>query len=254
MEVNIAKTIEKKPDLVQISSAFRSREGAPLARDRYVELQIRKPKTNGSLAKQPAFQRPCEKMTDAIVMDGGNRGQTVKVCADPTCKVHHPDRPSPQQLQRDRVQERKRIEKEKIAITARHRILAAILERISVPMKKADLLVVAQYVLTSVPYNRIPILAKRHKLEIDKSSTSLVELMLRHISRYDESGLSRLLLEISLLESAYRNGGESDSDVLLNTAKRYRVDAEKLQKSVAQEFAAKQKKKEKKTTPNKDTA
>ena len=194
-------------------------------------------------------------MTDAIVMDGGNRGQTVKACADPTCKVHHPDRPSPQQLQRDRAQERKRIEKEKIAITARHRILAAILERISVPMKKADLLAVAQHVLTSVPYNRIPILAKRHKLEIDKSSTSPAELMLRHISRYDESGLSRLLLEISLLESAYRNGGESDSDdVLLNTAKRYRVDAEKIQKSVAQEFAAKQKKKEKKTTPIKDAA
>ena len=254
LDSHVAKTMEKKPDLVQISSPFRSHEGGPLGRDRYVELQIRKSKTNGHLAKQPAFQRPCEKMTDAIVMDGGNRGQTVKVCADPICKVHHPDRPSPQQLQRDRAQERKRIEKEKIAITARHRILAAILERISVPMKKADLLVLAQYVLTSVPYNRIPILAKRHKLEIDKSSTSPVELMLRHISRYDESGLSRLLLEISLLESAYRNGGESDSDVLLNTAKRYRVDAEKVQKSVAQEFAAKQKKKEKKTTPNKDTA
>ena len=187
-------------------------------------------------------------------MDGGNRGQTVKVCADLACKVHHPNTPSPQQLQSDRAQERKRIEKEKIAITARHRILAAILERISVPMKKTDLLAVAQHVLTSVPYNRIPILAKRHKLEIDKSSTSPAELMLRHISRYHEGGLSRLLLEISLLESAYRNDGESDSDVLLNTAKRYRVDAEKIQKSVAQEFAAKQKKKEKKTTPNKDAA
>jgi len=81
-----------------------------------------------------------------------------------------------------------------------------------------------------------------------------VELILRHISRYEESGLSRLLLEISLLESAYRNGGESDSDVLLNTAKRYRVDAEKVQKSVAQEFATKQQKKEKKTTSNKNAA
>jgi len=39
--------------------------------------------------------------------------------------VHHGDRPSPQQLQRDRVQERKRIEKEKLAITVRHRVLAA---------------------------------------------------------------------------------------------------------------------------------
>jgi ParB family chromosome partitioning protein len=246
--------MEKKPDLVQISSTFRTREGAALGRDRYVELQIKKQKTNGSLSKHPPFQRACEKMTDAIVMDGGNRGQTVKVCADPACKIHHPDTPSPQQLQRDRAQERKRIEKEKIAITARHRILATILERVSVPLKKPDLLTVAQHVLTSVPYNRVPILAKRHKLEIEKSSTSPVELLLRHIPRYDESGLCRLLLEISLLESAYRSGGDPDSDTLLSTAKRYRIDVDKMQKAVAQEFAAKQKKKEKKTAPDKSAA
>jgi ParB family transcriptional regulator, chromosome partitioning protein len=86
-------------------------------------------------------------MTEAIVMDGGNRGQIVKVCADPNCKLHHGDRPSPEQLQRDRTLERKRIEKEKIAITARHRILAATLERVSAPLKKADLLTVAHHLL-----------------------------------------------------------------------------------------------------------
>jgi len=54
-------------------------------------------------------------------------------------------KPSPQQLRRDRALENKRIAKEKIAITARHRVLAAILERVSVPMKKADLLTIAQH-------------------------------------------------------------------------------------------------------------
>ena len=193
-------------------------------------------------------------MTDAIVMDGGNRGQIVKVCADRNCRVHHADTPSRQQLQCDRARERKRIEKEKIAVTARHRILAAILERVSVPLKKADLLTVAQHVLTSVPYNRLPLLAKRHKVEIEKSGASTVELLSKHISRHDESDLSRLLLEISLLESAYRNGGDPESDVLLTTAKRYRIDAEKTEKAVAQEFATKQEKKEKKTATKKSVA
>jgi hypothetical protein len=78
-----------------------------------------------------------------MVMDGGNRGQLVKVCADSNCRVHHGDRPSPQQLQRER--ERKRIEKEKLAITVRHRILAAILERVSAPLKKADLLTLGDH-------------------------------------------------------------------------------------------------------------
>jgi ParB family transcriptional regulator, chromosome partitioning protein len=254
VDAHVAKTMEKKPELVQISSAWNTREGAPLGRNRYVELQIKKPKASGSAAKQPAVQKPCEKMTDAIVMDGGSRGQIVKVCADPNCKIHHGDRPSPQQLQRDRALERKRFEKQKIAITARHRILAAILERVSVPLKKADLLTVAQHILSTVPYNRIPLLAKRHKVDSDKSSTACAELLQKHVSRYDESGLSRFLLEVSLLESAYRNDGEPDTDVLLNTAKRYRIDAEKLQKAVAQEFAAKQKKKERTTTPGKNPA
>jgi ParB family chromosome partitioning protein len=254
LDEHISRQVQKKPELVQISSAWNTREGAPLGRNRYVELQIKKAKTNGNLAKQPAFQKPCEKMTDAIVTDGGNRGQIVKVCADLNCKVHHGDRPSPQQLQRDRQQERKRIEKEKIAITARHRILAAILERVSIPLKKADLLTIAQHVIASVPYNRLPLLAKRHKLEIEKSSASPIELLAKHVSRYAEGDLSRLLLEISLLESAYRNGGDVDGDVLLTTAKRYCVDSEKLQKAVTQEYAAKQKKKEKKSAPDKSAA
>jgi ParB family chromosome partitioning protein len=238
VNAHVTKTLENKPELVQISSAWNTREGAPLGRNRYVELQIKKPKSNGSATKQSPFQKACEKMSEAIVMDGGNRGQIVKVCADPNCRVHHSDRPSPQQLQRDRAQERKRIEKEKIAVTARHRILAAILERVSVPMKKADLLTVAQHVLSGVPHNRIPLLAKRHKLEIDKSSASPVELLQKHISHYDESALSGLMLEISLLESAYRSGGDPDSDFLLNTAKRYRIDAEKVQKAVAEVASA----------------
>jgi len=178
----------------------------------------------------------------------------VKVCADPNCKIHHGERPSPQQLQRDRALERKRIEKEKIAITARHRILAAILARVAAPMKKADLLTVAQHVLGTVGYNRLPLLAKRHKVETEKPEATPAALMQKHISRYEESGLCRLLLEITLLESAYRSGEDSDNDVLLATAKRYRIDPEKMQKAVAQEFVAKQKKKKKKSAPDRSAA
>lgn len=53
---------------------------------------------------------------------------------------------------------------------------------------------------------------------------------------------------------AYRSGGDPDSDTLLSTAKRYRIDAEKVQKAVAQEFVAKQKQKEKKSPPDKSAA
>jgi hypothetical protein len=60
---------------------------------------------------------------------------------------------------------------------------------------------------------------------------------------YDEAELCKLLLEISLLDSAYQRSTASRDDVLMDAAKRYRVDTEKLQKAVAKEFAAKRDKK-----------
>jgi len=51
------------------------------------------------------------------------------------------------------------------------------------------------------------------------------------------------LLEISLLDSAYRRSAPDGEDILLTVAKRYRVDVEKVQKAVAAEFATKRDKK-----------
>ena len=172
-------------------------------------------------------------------MDGGKRGQVVKVCADPACRVHHPNTPSPQQVERERAEERKRIEKKKLAITTRHRVLATILQRVSAPLKKADLLTVAQYLIGHLSYSQVPVLAKRHKVETAKTTKSPQELLMKQVSTYDEAALCGLLLEISLLDSAYQRGDVSQ-DLLMDAAKRYRVDVEKVEKAVAAEFAAKQ--------------
>jgi hypothetical protein len=74
-------------------------------------------------------------------------------------------------------------------------------------------------------------------------SYSQVPALAKQVGRYDESELCKLLLEISLLDSAYQRSAASREDVLMDAAKRYRVDAEKLQKAVAKEFAAKRDKK-----------
>jgi ParB family chromosome partitioning protein len=154
MDACVKKTLETKPQLIQISAAWNSREGAPLGRNHYVELEIKKAKPNGASGKLSPVQKPCDKMAEAIVMDGGKRGQVVKVCADPACRVHHPNTPSPQQVERERAEERKRIEKEKLAITIRHRILATILQRVSAALKKADLLTVSDYLSFEIARDR----------------------------------------------------------------------------------------------------
>jgi hypothetical protein len=162
---------------------------------------------------------------------------------DPTCRTHHPNTPTPQQVERERADERKRIEKEKLAITTRHRVLATILQRVSAPLKKADLLTVSDYLIGHLSYSQVPTLAQRHKVEARKDSASAQELLAKQVGTYDETELCKLLLEISLLDSAYQRSTASRDDVLMDTAKRYRVDAEKLQKAVAKEFAAKRGKK-----------
>src|ERR1700757_2126017 len=186
IDAHVTKTLESKPTLVQISSAWNSREGAPLGRNQYVELEVKKAKANGSAAKLPAVQKPCDKMAEAIVMDGGKRGQTVKVCADPNCRVHHPNTPNPQQVAKERAHERRRIEKEKLAITVRHRVLATILQRISAPLKKADLLTVAHHLIGHLSYSQVPTLAKRHKVETKKDSATAQELLATHVGTYAE--------------------------------------------------------------------
>src|ERR1700691_203697 len=243
IDASVRKTLETKPQLIQISAAWNSREGAPLGRNQYVELEIKKPKANGASTKLSSVQKPCDKMSEAIVMDGGKRGQVVKVCADPVCRVHRPNTPSPLQIERERAEERKRIEKAKLAITTRHRVLATILQRVSAPLKKADLLAVAHYLIGHLSYSQVPALAKRHKVEAKKDSATAQELLAKQVDTYDEADLCKLLLEISLLDSAYQRSTASRDNVLMDAAKFFRVDAEMLQKAVAKEFAAQRDKK-----------
>jgi hypothetical protein len=165
--------------------------------------------------------------------------------------VHHPERPSPQKQERERAEERKRIEQEKLAITIRHRILAAVLAKVAAPLKKSDLLQVAQYVLAHLPNAQVQTLAKRHKVGADKSDTSLESLLAKRISSYDEAGLCRTLLEISLLDSAYQRGSQGSNDSLLESAKRYRIDTVKIEKAVTQQVAAQQEKRQGRKTAEK---
>jgi hypothetical protein len=114
------------------------------------------------------------------------------------------------------------------------------------------LLAVAHYLIGHLSYSQVPALAKRHKVEAKKDSASAQELLAKQVSGYDESELCKLLLEISLLDSAYQRSTTRGDDVLADAAKRYRVDSEKLQKAVSAELSAKRDKKTKTTAKPKD--
>lgn len=255
VDAHIAKAITCKPQLVQISGNWSSREGAPLGRNRYVELQAKSAKNNGrekdkGKEKQSSpIQKPCRSMAEAIFTDGGRIGQTVKVCTDFNCNIHHSDKQqsSPEQLERERTAERKRIEAQKIEITTRHQVLSAVLAKVPSPLKKADLELLVSRVLEKLEYQRSLLIAKRHKLLSGRNAETDFQQVSKALSKLikdaDEAALCRLLMECVLLEFAYQSQSHPTNDDKLGaTAKRYRIDAEKISRTVRDDFAARAKK------------
>ena len=244
-DAHIAKAVESKPKLVQISSAWASREGAPLGRNCYAEIEPERSPRNGK-AKEPNFaQKPCRSMTEAIYMDGGRRGKIVKICADFNCRVHHADKqqPSPEQVERQRTAERKRIEAQKVEITTRHQILAAVLAKANSPLGQQELQLVAWRLVEKLDHQRRILLAKRHKLLCGRNSDAeiqAVEKALRSfVKESNDAALCRLLLECVLLDAAYQAGAPTENDSLLRIARRYRIDVEQIGRAVKDSLTAK---------------
>jgi len=242
----VERQIAEKPKLVQITTAHGTRgDGAVLSRNRYVALNLSKP----TKAKQPLspYQKPCKHMAEAIVVDGAERGHTVKVCAEPSCTVHFADRASkttsPEQLAKERALRHRELEKRKLEVTVRHRALAEVLKKVSVPIDRADLVLVVNAMLEKTEPLRRETLARRHKM-VDGSASEVTypdvqKGIARLLRQLDESGLSKLIVEIALLSSV-ESASQEETDSLIAAARRHRVDIEKLRKIVEAEFSARQ--------------
>ena len=102
-------------------------------------------------------------------------------------------------------------------------------------MKKADLLTVAQYTIGHLSYSQVPVLAKRQNVDTAKTNKPPQEVLMKKISTYDEAALSRLLLEISLIDSAYQRGDVSQ-DLLCGCSNR----GDELPSSCRTEFCSDQ--------------
>ena len=142
---------------------------------------------------------------------------------------------------------RKELEKRKLEIVVRHRVLAEVLRKVSAPMERGDLVLVANAMFERMEPLRREALARRHK--VVNGSTGEVtypqvqKALARLLRQLDESGLSKLIVEIILLGSV-ESASEEETDVLTATAKRYRVDMAKVRTAVEAGFAAKQAKAE----------
>lgn len=242
---HIARALEQKPDLIQISSSWGSRNGGPLGRNRYVEIT---PAKNGNSGKATPIHKRCAHLAKGIIVEGGSRGQILTICAEPSCTVHHVQtQQSRQAEEKARVERQKQNEKRKLELTTRHRVLAAVLAKVSAPLSRPDLILIGTASLNRLPHEYAQSLAQRHKLvgtDNNSGSMNYSRILLDHLKGLDESGLSRFLVEISLLDAVTNTYSSRAVEPLETAAKRYRVNTEKIAESVATEFAAKQKKRD----------
>jgi ParB family chromosome partitioning protein len=246
INAHIARSLERNPELVQISTSWNgNRNGGPLSRNRYVEVIATRPSKKAKEQLMPA-QKKCPHLSAGLVVDGGNRGQVLTICAEPTCPVHHAESQTARLAQEKmRAEQRKQEERKKEDFAVRRRILAAILQKVSSP-SKPDLELIANEFFGNLSQEYRTMIFQQLKLEgRDKPSTTEPVLIFESkVHTFDETALSRLLIEMALLDATYNTFSAKGAERLEAVAKRYRIGTDKIRDAVHAEFADKRKKQE----------
>jgi ParB family chromosome partitioning protein len=248
VNAHIAAALERDPALVRISNGWGSHDKTVLGRERYVEI-VTKPLRNGH-AKASPERKKCEHMIKGIVVEGGPHGHIVDICAEPTCDIHHAHaRKEREAMEKIRAEQHKQDERRKQEMATRSRVLSAILAKVSAPLNKADLELVAREFVNRLPNEYRAVLNQRHlPAATNAKPTKPSSDDGTAFKNLDEAGFSRLLIEIALLDAAHSTYTREGAERLEAVAKRYRVHVAKIGESVAAEFAARRKKREERRT------
>jgi len=243
-------TIAAKPELVQISTAYGGqKEGSPvLPRNQYTAIQEEKPKDKQQ-AQRPEY-KTCKFTTEAIITEGSDVGTIHKVCANPSCPVHHPKQQTSRNDEKWKAEQDKHRKEQAIANTTGLRVLDAIGSAVPVRLLKRDLLFILEKLVGIMDENRVQMLARKHGIRQKRDDGGIGKTFAAFLRRADEGTLSRLLVESSILLAASRG---NPSNVLKDAASAYKVDTDAIALKVKQEFAAKEKAKKSPQTTSKPT-
>jgi ParB family chromosome partitioning protein len=242
LAAHVAKTVAAKPNLVQISTAYGGqKEGSPvLPRNKYTAIRDDKPKQKED-AQRPEFN-VCRFATDAIITEGSDIGTIHKVCANPDCPIHHPKKASSTTANdaQFKAEQEKRRREEVIAQATGLRVLKATSDAVPVRLMKRDLLFVSERLATDLDERRLTIIFRLHGIGKAHGNTESPEkLLASFLRKADESTLGRILVAITVLQSAHRSN--ESGKALREAAEFYKVDVAAITAKVKQEFAAKDK-------------
>ena len=238
VSAHLAKTIAAKPALVQISTTYGAQQegSSVLPRNKYTPFRDDKPKSKEE-AKRPEFKE-CKFTTEAIITEGEDVGTIHKVCANPTCPVHHPKQSHNRDDAKWKAEQEKQRKEQAIANTVGLRVLSAIGSAVPVRLMKRDLLSVIERLLFLMDENRVEMLARQHGIRQKRDDGGAKKTFSAYVRRADEGTLSRLVVEASILLAASRG---NSTVILKEAAATYKVDTEAITTKVRQEFNSKEK-------------
>ena len=161
-----------------------------------------------------------------------------KVCANPSCPVHHPKQQTSRDDEKWKAEREKQRREQAIANTTDVRVLAAVSAAVPVRLLKRDLFFVIEKLVSLMEEHRLETLARQHGIRQKRDDGGIGKTLAAYIRRADEGTLSRLLVETSILLAASRS---NPAIVLRDAASMYKVDTDAIARKVKQEFAAKEK-------------
>jgi ParB family chromosome partitioning protein len=238
LTAHVSKTVAAKPNLVQISTAYGGqKEGSPvLPRNKYTAIRDDKPKSKDD-AKRPEF-KACKFTTEAIIAEGADVGTIHKVCANPSCPVHHPKQSTSRNDEKWKDEQERQRKEQAIANATGLRVLTAVSAAVPVRLMKRDLLFILEKLVSLMDERRVESLARQHGIRQKRDDGGIAETFSAFLRRADEGTLSRLLVEAAILLAASKTNSAS---VLRDAAAAYKVDTDAIATKVKQEFAAKTK-------------
>jgi ParB family chromosome partitioning protein len=162
------------------------------------------------------------------------------VCANPDCPIHHASKQRPATDAAFKAEQEKRRREEAIAQATGLRVLKATSDAVPVRLMKRDLLFVTERLAAALDERRLAIIFRLHGIgKANGNGEAPAKLLASFLRKADESTLGRVLVAITVLQSAH--SPNESGKALGEAAEFYKVDVAAITTKVKQEFAAKEK-------------
>jgi ParB family chromosome partitioning protein len=181
-----------------------------------------------------ATGKACESTKAGLIVDGHERGKVLKVCTDPGCKTHRKREefgPSPRTV----AAQTKQRAQSRIEEQARNWMLDAILAKVPAALQRAELHVVAQAMYDRLWHEDQKVICKRRGWEIKKGKwggRDMEGTARPNLAVMPPAELGRFLMEVALARDL---DDRMHAARLVNVAKHYKIDPEKLRAAARRE-------------------